>query len=155
MSFKFLPLATERVEGFWAGQLDDNGQKPEMLVSDGGGNPCRHCLKDIPEGREMLVLAFRSEEKINPYAEVGPIFLCADRCERHQSQSSLPDLFKSRESLLIRGYSSEGRIVYGTGSVVDVSRIEVVATELFKDESVEYIHLRSSSNNCYQCKIER
>jgi len=83
MSFKFLPLATERVEGFWAGQMDDNGQKPEMLVSDGGRNPCRHCLKDIPEGREMLVLAFRPEEKINPYAEVGPIFLCADRCERH------------------------------------------------------------------------
>ena len=155
MSVKFLPVSTECAEKYRAGYLDDNGQKPELAVSDGSGNPCRHCLTDIPAGKQMLILAFRPEEKINPYSEVGPIFLCADGCERYQSRSQIPAMFRRRKSLLVRGYSAQGRIVSETGSVVEVERVEARAAELFKDESVEYIQLRSSSNNCYQCKIER
>jgi len=155
MNIRFVPIPSVRARDYWQGQSDENSQHPETVISDGTGNPCRHCLTEIPAGKKMLILAYRPEQKINPYAEVGPVFLCAEPCERHPVTGSLPSMFLSYESLLVRGYNSEGRIVYGTGGVVGVGQIEERACSLFEDNSVEYVHLRSASNNCYQCKVER
>ena len=44
---------------------------------------------------------------------------------------------------------------YGTGKVIPTAEIEAAARRLFEREDVAYIHLRSASNNCYQCRIER
>ena len=52
------------------------------MVSDGGDNPCRHCLREIEKGKDMLVLTHRPFGNVQPYAESGPIFLCAEACER-------------------------------------------------------------------------
>ena len=78
---RFSPIATPIARAYQSGGLDANGQVPERQISDGDGNPCRHCLNLIPKGAEMLVLAHRPFPAPQPYAEVGPIFLCADACE--------------------------------------------------------------------------
>ncbi len=49
-------------------------------VSDGHGNPCRSCLADIRAGAAMLIVAARPFPALQPYAETGPIFLCAADC---------------------------------------------------------------------------
>jgi len=49
-------------------------------VSDGAGNPCRHCLRFVPEGAGMLVPAHRPFATMHADAETGPIFLCAGAC---------------------------------------------------------------------------
>ena len=72
-------------------------------MSDGGGNPCRHCLTDIPEGENMLVLAYSPFVKLQSFAEIGPIFLCAKHCRRHANVSTLPTMFLMRTQALIRG----------------------------------------------------
>ncbi len=56
---RFTPIRTEIVYAYQQGAPDANGQVPERQVSDGGGNPCRHCLRMIPQGAGMLVLAHR------------------------------------------------------------------------------------------------
>ncbi len=78
---RFLPLPTETVRALRAGGPDANGMTAERAVSDGAGNPCRHCLCFIPEGAEMLILAYRPFDSLHPYAETGPIFLCAGECQ--------------------------------------------------------------------------
>ena len=75
---RFLALPTDTVRALRAGAPDAHRRAPERAVSDGGDNPCRHCLTEIPEGRGMLVLAHRPFTTPQPYAESGPIFLCAD-----------------------------------------------------------------------------
>ena len=95
MSLIFSALPTEAVARLRAGGLDANGQPPERHVSDGGGNPCRHCLREIPAGAPMLVLAWRPFPAPQPYAELGPIFLCAAPCERHPDSGALPALFRN------------------------------------------------------------
>ena len=57
MTIHFTPISTAIVRAYQAGGLDANGQMPERAVSDGDGNPCRHCLAMIPAGAGMLVLA--------------------------------------------------------------------------------------------------
>lgn len=155
MGVKFVALPTEAVRALQAGGPDANGQPPEVIVSDGRGNPCRHCLREIPAGEGMLILAYRPFPVAQPYAELGPIFLCAESCERHPDSTELPRLFNGEGTILIRGYRSNDRILYSTGQVVEKSAVVDTVTGLFRNPDVAYVHMRSASNNCYQCRIER
>jgi hypothetical protein len=150
---RYVAIPTDAVRAYQAGGLDANGQVPERKVSDGGGNPCRHCLKMIPEGAEMLVLAHRPFPAPQPYAELGPIFLCADPCSAGGG-TERPEVLASPD-YIVRGYGADDRIVYGTGGVVASEAIPARAAELFGDGRVAYVHVRSARNNCYQLRIDR
>lgn len=155
MQLKFVALPTPVARAYQTGGVDANQQIPERAISDGGGNPCRHCLTEIPAGKEMLVLAHRPFPELQPYAESGPIFLCADECERHQDSTTLPKMFHSWNSVLIKGYTPENRIQYGTGVIVPVEAIETNAQAILERQEVAYVHMRSATNNCYLGRIER
>jgi hypothetical protein len=149
---RFSPIPTETVRAYQSGASDANGQAPERQISTGAGNPCRHCLANIPEGAEMLVLAHRPFPNAQPYAEIGPIFLCADACEAGGGPE-LPEILTSPD-YIIRGYGRDNRIVYGTGAVVPTDQIPAEAEARLNDPSVAYIHIRSARNNCFQCRID-
>jgi hypothetical protein len=150
---RYVSIPTEVARQYQAGGADANGQKPELVVAEGRGNPCRHCLKMVPEAAGMLVLAHRPFPSPQPYAEVGPIFLCADPCAQGGGEA-LPDILASPDYIL-RGYGMDDRIVYGTGGVVSTGLIPARAASLFEDPRVAYIHVRSARNNCYQVRIDR
>ncbi len=125
MPFRFSALPAADVANVRAGGPDANGLPAERTVSDGGGNPCRHCLDDIPQGRPMLVLAWRPFPALRPYAEIGPIFLCAD-CARRADAATPPPIVASRPRFMIRGYGPDERIAYGTGRMVETSALRDV-----------------------------
>jgi hypothetical protein len=154
-ALRFLALDTDTARRYQAGGIDANGQAPERRVSNGAGLPCRHCLRLIPKGAPFLILAHRPFPEVQPYAEVGPIFLCADPCERHPETETLPEMFAGWDKLILRGYGHDERIVYGTGEVVGTNEIEARAGALFERDDIAFIHLRSARNNCYQGRIER
>ena len=150
---RFMPIPTELARGYQAGGPDANGQSPERVAAEGKGNPCRHCLKMVPEGAAMLVLAHRPFPALQPYAEVGPIFLCADPCAAGGGEV-LPEILSAPDYVL-RGYGADDRIVYGTGGVVPTEVIAARARELLSDPRVAYLHVRSARNTCFQLRIDR
>lgn len=152
MSHHFTPIPTPTVRAYQAGGPDANGQVPERAISDGDGNPCRHCLAMIPKDTAMLILAHRPFPAPQPYAELGPIFLCADECVAGGG-GDLPAILNSPE-YIVRGYGANDRIVYGTGGVVATGAIKARAKALLADTSVAYVHVRSARNNCYQVRID-
>jgi hypothetical protein len=156
MPIRYTPLATDIARTFQAGGPDANGQPPERAVSDGGGNPCRHCLRMVPAGAGMLVLAHRPFPAPQPYAELGPINLCADprTCPSAAPGAAPPEILASPDYIL-RGYSPDHRIVYGTGAVVPTARLKAEAEARFGDPRVAYLHVRSARNTCYQLRIDR
>lgn len=149
---RFVAIPTDIVRAYQRGGPDANGQVPERKISDGGGNPCRHCLRMIPEGAGMLVLAHRPFPAPQPYAELGPIFLCADPCEAGGGET-VPEILASPD-YIVRGYGADDRIVYGTGAVVPTARIREEAAARLADPRVVYVHVRSARNNCFQVRIE-
>ncbi|MBO9450462.1 DUF1203 domain-containing protein [Tropicibacter sp. R16_0] len=152
--FTIEALPTAEVRAYQAGALDAYGNPPERAISSGSGNPCRHCLCNIPEGAPMLILAHRPFDGTHPYAETGPIFLCADACERHTGEE-MPEVLTTSPDYLIKGYGADDRIVYGTGSVEPTPQIKEAVEHIFARPDVAYIHVRSSRNNCYQARIDR
>ncbi len=150
---RFIPIPTEIARALQAGGFDSYGLLPERRVSDGGGNPCRHCLRMIPEGAGMLVLAHRPFGNLQPYAETGPIFLCADPCDAGGGVE-LPEMLASPD-YIVRGYGPDERIVYGTGGVVATGDIPARASEVLAMPGVDFVHIRSARNNCFQVRVER
>jgi hypothetical protein len=153
-SVRYVALPTNTARAYRNGAPDANGMAPECTVSDGGGNPCRHCLRFIPKGEDMLILAHRPFPAPQPYAESGPIFLCADDCPRWESDG-IPPIFKRQgEERLVKGYSADDRIVYGLGKIVPVAEVPSRAGEVLADARVAYVHVRSATNNCFTCRID-
>ena len=150
----FTAIPSDIAQAYRTGAPDAYGNPPERTVSDGNGNPCRHCLRDIPEGAGMLVLAYRPFPALQPYAETGPVFICADPCERGGGRD-LPDAMQETPDFLIKGYGFSDRIVYGTGAIVPTARIREEAGRILARDDVAYLHVRSARNNCYQCRIDR
>lgn len=150
---RFSPIPTEVVRAYQAGGPDANGQTPERHLSDGTGVPCRHCLQQVPAGRAYLILAHRPFPAPQPYAEIGPIFLCADACAPG-GEVELPEIL-SAPDYIVRGYGADDRIVYGTGAVTPRDAIAARATELLADPAIAYVHVRSARNNCFQCRVDR
>ncbi len=149
---RFSPISTLIARAYQSGGLDANGQVPERQISDGDGNPCRHCLNLIPKGAEMLVLAHRPFPAPQPYAEVGPIFLCADACEAGGG-AAMPQILES-PTYILRGYGPDDRIVYGTGAVVAIETLPEEAARRLADPRIAYVHVRSARNNCFQVRID-
>lgn len=154
MPIRFAALPTDDVRRLQSGGPDAYGRPAERAVSDGVGVPCRHCLQIVPEGEDYLILAHRPFRTVQPYAETGPIFLHMTTCDRAPESEAIPAILSSPD-YLIRGYDEGERIVYGTGAIVPTSDIPARAEILFDNPAVDFIDIRSSRNNCFQCRIVR
>ncbi|WP_163271949.1 DUF1203 domain-containing protein [Chelativorans alearense] len=152
---RFIAMPTRQARAFQGGGIDAYGNPPERRISDGDGVPCRHCLRHVPAGRPYLVLAYRPFPDLQPYAETGPVFLCADECPQAEESDVMPEMLRASTEFLLRGYGADDRIVYGTGAVTPKQHVCTRSHELLQRPEVAYLHLRSAKNNCYQCRIER
>jgi hypothetical protein len=153
MELSIAGIATAEVERIRNGGADANGQPALVRIAEGVANPCRHCLGLIAEGSEKLVLAHRPFDAAQPYAEIGPIFLHRDPCERYESRA-LPGWFTFLEPAIVRGYGADHWIRYDTGFVVPGPEIAAACREILGDPSIAYVHVRSKYN-CFQCRVGR
>ena len=150
----FVPLSQDIADHYRRGGLDAHGQPPERRVSDGVGVPCRHSLRLVPEGADYLIVAHRPFAGLNPYTETGPLFIAADPVPAAPPSHDLPETMYA-ESYIVRGYTRDERILYGTGGVVPTPRVIDRCTELFQNDAVAFIHIRSAANNCFTVRVER
>lgn len=151
---RFTAMPTEAAMHIWNGGADAYGLAPESFVSDGDGNPCRHCLEHIGCNEPALLFAYRAFPTLQAYAESGPIFLHAEPCARYAADDRLPPIFSSPD-YIVRGYDDADRIVYGSGAVIATEAITERASEMLATREIAYVHVRSSRNNCYHCRIDR
>jgi hypothetical protein len=137
-----------------AGGPDAYGNRAERKISDGSGNPCRSCLQMIPEGEEMLVVAARPFPDKQPYAETGPVFFCAEACIPYEG-SKMPPCVAEGEDRLLKGYSEDDRIVYGSGAIVPSAEISDACAKILAAPEIAYVDVRSSLNNCFTFRVSR
>jgi hypothetical protein len=155
MDLIYEAMTSDLVRALRAGGPDANGQPPERgAISGGQGTPCRHCLDQVPEGAEYLILAHRPFPALQPYAECGPIFLCAVDCPRWDGAAP-PPVLKSSTSYLLKAYSADHRIRYGSGRIVPQDAVIAYAATLLEDLEAAFVDIRSAVNNCFLLRIRR
>lgn len=150
----FQGLSSDVARGLRAGGPDANGMAAERAQSDGAGNPCRHCLNHVGEGAGMLICAHRPFGALQPYAELGPIFLCADDCAPYRG-SALPPVLTTSPDYLVKGYDTRERIVCGTGQVTPQAEIEAYIAHLLTRDDIAFVDIRSARNNCWMARATR
>lgn len=153
MKLRIEGIPTEHYDHIWSGGADANGQPALVRRAEGLRNPCRHCLGLIREGDDKLVLAYRPFAAAQPYAESGPIFLHAHRCERYEADA-VPAWFAHVDLALVRGYGEDHWIRYETGRVVRGGEIAGACEAILADGAVAYVHVRSKFN-CFQYRVGR
>jgi hypothetical protein len=67
----------------------------------------------------------------------------------------VPPVLTTSPDYLLKWYSGENRIVYGTRRIVAKHEIVARAEEVFADPRVDYVDVTSSRNNCFQTRIVR
>lgn len=154
-AIRFSAMPTADAEHIRAGGADAYGSPAETMISDGPGHPCRHCLRNIDAGDEVLVFAYRPFPEPQPYAETGPVFLHKRHCDRYAASEVLPPVLETSRDFIVRGYGKTDRIVYGTGAVTLKDDIPAYAAALLGRPDIAYVHVRSARNNCYQCRIDK
>ncbi|MBE7637353.1 DUF1203 domain-containing protein [Sneathiella sp. P13V-1] len=154
MKLSYCAIPTNHARSIQRGGIDAYGNPPDRVISDGQGNPCRHCLEEIPEGAGILVFAYKPFSGTHAYSETGPVFLCEKECERHK-ENEFPKIAYGDNAYLIRGYDAEERIIYGSGDIVSAMGIEEFALNVFENMNAKEVHVRSKKYNCFQFKITK
>lgn len=150
---RFIALPTATAEALRHGP-DAYGNACEHRIAEPGDViPCRHCLTRLGPGAPYVIAAHRPFAGLNPYTETGPVFLCDGDCPRGGG-TALPAFFTSPH-YITRAYSADERIIYGTGSVTATADIAARCEELLADPATAFVHVRSASNNCFFCRVER
>ena len=152
MTLTFHPYDQDFVDQLRAGGPDANGQPAEHVVASGDGLQCRSCLTIIPVGAPALLAAARPFPGLQPYAETGPVFFCAEACAPYQG-GSLPPSVQASPRFLLKAYGADDRIIYGTGQITETDDIPDYAATLLSDPKVAYVDVRSAKNNCFQVRI--
>ena len=152
--FVFRAIPTDIASAYQDGGPDAHGRPPEAHTGDEAPGPCRHCMTPI-QGEAWLVLAHRPFSALQPYAETGPILVHARPCERHPDTSEPPALLLRARQLIVRGYSTDERIVYSTAAVITPDRLTETATTVFDCEDVAFAHVRYAATSCFACRIDR
>lgn len=146
-------IRTEHADLIRNGGPDANGQAAIVRAAVGPANPCRHCLELIVAGDEKLVFAYRPFDEVQPYAEVGPVFLHRRSCARYSGRE-LPAWFRFLQPAIIRGYGPDHWIRYETGRVVPGEELPDACRGILTDPNTAYVHIRSKFN-CFQCRVDR
>ncbi len=133
--------------------VDDFGNPVIVNVKEKeGGTPLRCCLRDATVGERFALIAYRPSSIGGAYAEVGPVFVHADRCDGYDRPHALPTGFRHRRQLL-RSYDAQGRQV--DNRIVEGRDTEGAIGELFARPEVAFVHSRSPLAGCYLFAIGR
>jgi hypothetical protein len=152
-SFRVVAIASEVAE-----QVRNTGKPPNYGFPAhrevaAGRAPCRHCLKLIRKDEEELLLFTH-----DPFRELGepplpgPVYIHAEKCARHPESDVIPEEYRGR-LLTLEGYG-QNRALVKEIRLADGEE-DRAAEQLFTDERIRYVNVRSTEAGCFLFRLER
>jgi hypothetical protein len=152
-SFRVVAIPSEVAEQVRTTGKSPNYGFPAHREVAAGRAPCRHCLKLIRKDEEELLLF-----TYDPFRELGepplpgPVYIHATECPRHPESDVIPEEYRGR-LLTLEGYG-ENRAFVGEIRVRDGAE-ERAAEQLFEEEKIRYVNVRSTEAGCFLFRLER
>ena len=145
------PLPEAELDRIRAAGLDDFGNPLVAVTVEGPGAPLRCCLRDASAGEVVGLIAYRAGGK-GPYAEVGPIFIHAQKCSGYATRNRYPEGFRHRQQVF-RAYNAAGTIA--DALVVEGADAETAITSLLGRAEIVSVQSRNVNYGCYMFAISR
>ncbi len=152
-SFQVVAIPTEVAQQVRATGKSPNYGFPAHREIAAGRAPCRHCLQLIQRDQEELLLfTYDPFRELNQPPLPGPVYIHAKECPRHSGGESIPEEYRGR-LLTLEGFG-EDRALLREVRVRD-GQEQVAAEELFREENIRYVHVRSTEAGCFLFRLER
>ena len=111
-AFRIQAIAPHDLDRIRAAGHDDFGNPLLPFGDEEGGSPLRCCLRPAEAGERLVLIAYRPFRRPGPYAEVGPVFVHADRCAGYTEPERYPTGYRSWNTMVFRPYHFDGRMAY-------------------------------------------
>ncbi|MDQ2811006.1 MAG: DUF1203 domain-containing protein [Actinomycetota bacterium] len=144
-------ISPDELDRIRAAARDEAGNPLRVQVHADGGAPLRCCLREAGAGERLLLLAYTPPGTAGAYAERGPVFIHADRCEGYLAPAVYPPGLAHRPQV-VRAYDRQGRIADGV-LAADGRQAQRVIAELLARPGVELVHLRNVGYGCYNFAV--
>ena len=152
-SLRYEPIPSAVLDAVRAADRDEAGNPLSVRVDRDGGSPLRCCLRESRPGERVVLIAHTPPGGTGPYAERGPVFVHAERCEGYAEPGEYPAGLRHRRQV-VRAYDTGGDM--GEGVLVeDGEEAERVVAELLARADVEVVHVRNITAGCYNFCVRR
>jgi hypothetical protein len=152
-SLVFEPIPPERLEEIRLAGVDEAGNRLTVKTDTEGGSPLRCCLRESAPGERVVLIAYAPPGTRGAYAERGPVFIHADRCDGYLTTDRYPPALAHRQQV-VRAYDRDGRIADGV-LVRDGVEAMTAISELFARPDITVVHLRNVGYGCYNFAVRR
>jgi hypothetical protein len=153
--YQIVPIKSEFLTRTRELGLDDQGQKVERLLAN-GGELCRDVLRAARAGEELILASYCPFDQAGPYKEFGPVFMLANPDDTQAFPTSFP-VSAEREyfgkQFVLRAYSKTERIVDACLSTPE--QFESDLQRFLANADVAFVLARFAAYGCYGCRIER
>jgi hypothetical protein len=108
-------------------------------------------LRWAQPGERVILFPYAAIPSGRPYAERGPIFVHAEKCERYSATDEYPAEF--RNARVFRAYDLNYNLI--DAQVVNGSEPETVIQELFENPETAFVDARSVTHGCFTFRVQR
>lgn len=147
--FIYQAVPAAELDAIRAAGRDEAGNP--LAAVEAAGSPLRCCLRLARPGERLLLIAYTPPGTAGAYAERGPVFVHADRCDGYLTVHHYPPELADR-SQVVRAYDRHGAIADGVLTADGREAAEVIA-ELLARPEVELVHLRNVGFGCYNVAV--
>ena len=156
-SFRAVAIPTEVADSVRSSMKSPKYGFPAHREVAAGRAPCRHCLQLLRPNQEELILftmdafyGLPNRETVPP--SPGPVYIHAQSCGRYDGEHGIPETYRGR-LLTLEAFGADRKLLVEVRA--SESQEEKIAQELFANEEVKYIQVRSTEAGCFLFRLER
>jgi hypothetical protein len=155
-TFQCIPIETEIAERFRRTGVDDNGNVLRRVVAtEGGGFPCRHCLRSGAPGQTMLLGSYNLPRPLGIYWTPSPIFLHAEACDRFEVTNEVAPIVRLNALVSVRAYDAEDLCLYDLGQVCSGDAVDAPLGRALDDPRTAFVNVHTARPGCLLSRVER
>jgi hypothetical protein len=134
-AYRVVPMAAEVADQVRKSMRAPGYGFPAQRELAAGRAPCRQCLKLIrPQEEELILFTYNAFHGQDVPPMPGPVYIHADECEEYSGAELIAEEYRGQP--LTR--SGEAKAI----------------TQSLEQSRVEYVHVRSTSAECYLFRVE-
>jgi hypothetical protein len=154
--FQCIAIPTETAERFRRTGTDDNGNAVRrMTATEGGGFPCRHCLRLGAPGEAMLLGSYNLPRPLGIYWTTSPVFVHAEPCPRAEAVNEVPPVIRLNTLVSVRAYDGAHQCLYDLGHVGPGQDVDAALDRALGDVRTAFVSVHTARPGCMLAQFER